>query len=417
LIDPREKIIGKSSYLYRMEKNKPAYPILSLVKGKEGAVKRFHPWIFSGAIKQIPKNIVAGSLVYISDYQGNILGTGMCETDSIAVKLLDFKETEINQEFWNTRLATAHSLRKSLGLTSNANTNAYRLVHSEGDQLPGLIVDIYGKTAVIQTQTTGMSLHVEAIRDAILAVSGNTIESIFWKKPKVMTGSANQREGEGYLTGNQSESEILENGMRFYIDIETGQKTGFFLDQRDNRLLLKNLSNGRKVLNTFSYSGGFSVAALLGGAKNVVSVDSSSSAIELCNKNIAINGFEPDMHKSVTADAKKYLQEMPESVFDLIVLDPPAFAKNHHNKHKGMLGYKYINYEAIRKIAPGGLLFTFSCSQAVDPASFQSIVMAASIEAGRKVKILYTLSQPPDHPVSIFHPEGAYLKGLVLEVE
>jgi 23S rRNA (cytosine1962-C5)-methyltransferase len=417
LIHHTEIHIGKSSYLYGMEKNKPAYPILSLIKGKEGAVKRFHPWIFSGAIKQIPKNIEAGSLVYVSDFQDIIIGTGMYETDTIAVKLLDFKETEINEEFWNSRLASAYSLRKSLGLTSNANTTAYRLVHSEGDQLPGLIVDIYGATAVIQTQTTGMSLHVEAIRDAVLAISENTIDSVFWKKPKVMTGAANQREGEGYLTGNQSNPEILENGMHFYIDIETGQKTGFFLDQRDNRLLLKSLSAGRRVLNTFSYSGGFSVAALLGGAKNVVSVDSSQTAIDLCDKNILLNGFGTEQHTSVTADAKRYLQEMPDSAFDLMVLDPPAFAKNHHNRHKGLLGYKFINWEAIRKIAPGGLLFTFSCSQAIDPASFQSIVMAAAIEAGRKVKILYTLSQPPDHPVSIFHPEGAYLKGLVLEVE
>ncbi len=399
-----------------MQKNEISYPIITLLKGKDEAIKRFHPWIFSGAIKQLPKNLESGSIVQIADIQGNILGIGFYEKDTIAVKILSFDVRLIDNSFWIEKLASAVELRKQLNLIGNKHTNAYRLVHSEGDGLPGLIVDIYDKTAVIQTQTTGMALQIDAIKLALQNVMKKNIDCIYWKSAKALASVSPDLTNDGYLIGIQEELIILENKMKFKIDVVKGQKTGFFIDQRENRLLLKTLSSGKKVLNTFSYSGGFSVAALLGGARQVISVDSSQNAIDLCNQNVILNGFDDSKHSSITIDAKRFLEEMPENEFDIIVLDPPAFAKNHHSRHKGLLGYKFLNYQAISKIASGGLLFTFSCSQAVDLASFQSVVMAAAIDAKRKVRVLNRLSQPADHPVNIFHPEGSYLKGLVIEV-
>jgi 23S rRNA (cytosine1962-C5)-methyltransferase len=399
-----------------MQENKTYYPVITLHKGKDEAIKRFHPWVFSGAIKELPINLKVGSPVHISDSQSNIIGTGFYEKDTIAVKLVSFDLRPLDTEFWKTRISDAYQLRKKLGLVGNKQTTAYRLIHSEGDNLAGLIVDIYDRTAVVQTQTTGMSLKIDFIRDAIMDVMKDKIEAIYWKSAKSLAGVNKDLTSEGYIYGNQKDTIISENGMKFYIDIEKGQKTGFYIDQRENRNLLKSLSAGKRVLNTFSYSGGFSVAALMGKAKSVVSVDSSQTAIDLCNRNVSLNGFDEEQHTSVTIDAKRYLETLKENTFDLIVLDPPAFAKNHHNRHKGLLGYKFLNYEALRKIAPGGFLFTFSCSQAVDQQAFQSIVMAAAIEAKRSVRILYHLSQPSDHPTNLFHPEGTYLKGLVVEV-
>lgn len=409
-------IFIQSYYLCLMEKKDHYYPTISLQKGKDEAIKRFHPWIFSGAIKEMPNYLQTGSPVHVSDIQGNIIGTGFYEKDTIAVKLVSFGPCNLDADFWKNRINLAFELRKKLGLVENPQTTTYRLVHSEGDNLAGLIVDIYNKTAVIQTQTTGMALQIESIKEAILAVLNSKIEAIYWKSAKTLAGVNKDLTSEGYIYGNQNDTIISENGMKFHIDIEKGQKTGFFIDQRESRNLLKSLSTGKRVLNTFSYSGGFSVAALLGKAKSVVSVDSSQTAIDLCNRNIILNGFNDNQHHSITIDAKRFLEELKENEFDLIVLDPPAFAKNHHSRHKGLLGYKFLNYEALRKIAPGGLLFTFSCSQAVDQQSFQSVVMAAAIEAKRTVRILYHLSQPADHPTNIFHPEGTYLKGLVVEV-
>lgn len=399
-----------------MKSTQNAYPIVVLQKGKDLAVKRFHPWIFSGAIKHKPLEVKAGDLVYVADASGQIIGTGFLEPDSIAVKLLAFEQVTVDKDFFQKKLQLAFSLRRQLNLTHNPHTTAYRLVHSEGDGLPGLIIDIYGKTAVLQAQSVGMSLNLDLIAAALEGIKDLHLEAIYNKSAEALQRMGQQGFADGYLKGSVSANAVSENNMKFAVDWEQGQKTGFFIDQRENRLLLKTLSTGKKVLNTFSYSGGFSVAALLGGAQQVVSVDSSKKAIELCAQNIRLNGFDTEKNPCLAVDAKKYLEQMPEAQFDLIVLDPPAFAKNHHNRHKGLLGYRFINSEAIRKITKGGLLFTFSCSQAVDRQAFEAIVMAAAIDAGRQVRVLYHLSQPADHPVSIFHPEGAYLKGLVVEV-
>ncbi|MBS4060580.1 MAG: class I SAM-dependent rRNA methyltransferase [Bacteroidetes bacterium] len=395
--------------------NKNSYPVIKLQKGKDEAVKRFHPWIFSGAIQQIPKQLSAGEIVFVLDHQEQLLGTAFYEGGNIALKMLSFSKEVIDYNFWLRKISVALKLREQLGLLNNASTTAWRLVHSEGDGLPGLIVDIYGTTAVFQAQSAGMYLHRNAIASAIVELMQGQIKAVYDKSAEALERMDKTAGLNEYIIGEAGDNIVLENGLSFFVDWERGQKTGFFLDQRDARSMLKKYSAGRKVLNTFSYSGGFSVAALKGDAEFVVSVDSSKKAIELCDRNIQLNEFE-SRHQSVCAETKKYLEIMNPADFDVIVLDPPAFAKNHHNRHKGLQGYKYINFEAIRKIAPGGLLFTFSCSQAVDRQSFQSIVMAAAIETGRSVQLLHHLSQPPDHPVSIYHPEGAYLKGLVLRV-
>ena len=305
-----------------------------------------------------------------------------------------------------------------MGLTDNPHTNCYRLVHSEGDSLPGLIIDIYGHTAVIQAQTEGMALHLKEMVRALKLVDGLKLEAIYNKSAEAMKRMGKDDAIEdGYLFGSRLEEPVLENDMRFLVDWENGQKTGFFIDQRDNRDLVRQYAQGKTVLNAFGYTGGFSVAALKGGAKRVVTVDASHKAMEAAEANLELNGYPKSDHPCLTADMKDYVKEMGEGEFDLIVLDPPAFAKRHLDRHRALQGYRFLNAEAIRKIAKGGLLFTFSCSQAVDKATFQGIVTAAAIEAGRKVRILYQLSQPADHPINIFHPEGAYLKGLVLLVE
>lgn len=393
------------------------YPIIKLRKGKDEAVKRYHPWIFSGAIETAAPNLQAGDLVTVVDYKNEILGTGFAEAGNIAVKLLAFDNTKIDSLFWKERLEKAFELRKMMGLVDNQHTNCYRLVHSEGDNLPGLIIDIYGKTAVVQAQTEGMALNIKSISDALLNIDGLDINSVYNKSSEAMQRMGKDAVDDGYLFGEKSDDYVLENDSKFLIDWEEGQKTGFFLDQRNNRDLVRKLAKGKNVLNTFCYTGGFSVTALRGGANKVVSVDCSKKAITACEKNIALNGFDVVENPSVTEDAKLFLQNMNQGEFDLIILDPPAFAKNHKSLHRGLQGYKFINTEAIKKIKEGGLLFTFSCSQAVDKAQFQSVVMSAAIEAGRKAQIIFQLDQPEDHPVNIFHPEGAYLKGLVLKID
>ncbi len=392
------------------------YSKIVLHKGKDLAVRRFHPWVFSGAVQKVPKGLILGEVVLVTDYQGDVLGTAFYEGGNIALKMLSFREEVVDFSFWKQKLQAALSLRKRLLLTDNPSTTAWRLVHSEGDGMPGLVIDIYGSTAVLQAQSVGMYKHRVAIASVLMEVMEGKVQAVFDKSAEALERMDKEvTDSNSYLIGEANESKVFENEAAFIVDWEKGQKTGFFLDQRDARLLLGKLSQGLRVLNTFSYSGGFSVFALKGGAKKVVSVDSSKRAIELCDQNIAANGFGKQ-HESVCMDAKKYMEQLQGNEFDLIVLDPPAFAKNHHNRHKGLQGYKFINFEAIRKIAPKGLLFTFSCSQAIDRQAFQSIVMAAAIEAGREVQVLYHLSQPADHPVSLFHPEGAYLKGLVLRV-
>lgn len=397
----------------------PIYPVIRLIKGKEEAILRFHPWIFSGAIEYAEKGIQAGDTVSVTDYQGNVIATGFAETGSIAVKILCFENRKIDEWLFLDRLNAAYELRKQLGLVGNPHTDCYRLIHSEGDGLAGLIVDIYHHTAVVQAQTEGMALHLKEIVRALKLIPDLGLEAIYNKSADAMRRMGKDDATEdGYLWGASPEQHlVLENDSRFMVDWENGQKTGFFLDQRDNRELVRQLAQGKTVLNAFGYTGGFSVTALKGGAKRVVTVDASQKAIQAAEENIELNGYSKSDNPCVVADMKDFIKEMPEGAFDLIILDPPAFAKRHQDRHRGLQGYRYINAEAIKRIAKGGLLFTFSCSQAVDKATFLGIVTAAAIEAGRKVRILYQLSQPTDHPINIFHPEGAYLKGLVLYVE
>ena len=396
----------------------PLYPVVRLNRGKDEAVRRFHPWVFSGAIHSTDEGLQAGDTVTVTDFDGNILGTGFCESDSIAVKMLCFENRKIDEWFFLDKLGRAFEARKSMGLAENQNTNCYRLVHSEGDGLAGLIVDIYGHTAVVQAQTEGMALHLKEIVRALKLIPDLGLQAIYNKSAEAM-----QRMGkddaveDGYLFGERLDEVIMENGSKFNANWEEGQKTGFFLDQRDNRDLVRQLAKCRTVLNAFGYTGGFSITALKGGAKRVVTVDASKKAIAAAEENFALNGYSKEENPCVVADMKEYVTQMGDGEFDLIILDPPAFAKRHQDRHRGLGGYRFINAEAIKRIAKGGLLFTFSCSQAVDKATFQGIVTAAAIEAKRNVKILYQLSQPTDHPINIFHPEGAYLKGLVLMVD
>ncbi len=398
--------------------NEPLYPVIKLHKGKEDAVRRFHPWVFSGAILHAAEGLQAGDTVTVTDYNGNILGTGFCESESIAVKMLSFENRKIDEWFFLDRLKHAFEVRRAMGLTDNPHTNCFRLVHSEGDGLAGLIIDLYGHTAVVQAQTEGMALHLKEIVRALRLIPELGLQAIYNKSAEAMKRMGKEDEvDDGYLFGSRIQEELLENDSRFLVDWENGQKTGFFLDQRDNRELVRQLAQGKTVLNAFGYTGGFSVTALRGGAKQVVTVDASRKAMEAAEANLELNGYSKEDNPCIVADMKDYINKVEPGTFDLVILDPPAFAKRHHDRHRGLQGYRYLNAEAIRNIAPGGLLFTFSCSQAVDKATFQGIVTAAAIEAGRNVRILYQLSQPADHPINIFHPEGAYLKGLVLSVE
>ena len=396
----------------------PLYPVVRLLRGKDDALRRFHPWVFSGAIHDAAEGLQAGDTVTVTDYDGNILGTGFCESDSIAVKMLSFDNRKIDEWFFLDRLKQAFEVRKVAGLTANPHTNCYRLVHSEGDGLAGLIVDVYGHTAVVQAQTEGMALHLKEIVRALKLMPDLGLQAIYNKSSEAM-----QRMGkddfieDGYLLGNALDEVIVENDSRFLPNWEEGQKTGFFLDQRENRELVRRFAQGKTVLNAFGYTGGFSITALKGGAKRAVTVDTSKKALAMAEANLELNGYSKEENPCHVADMKDYVKDMREGAFDLIVLDPPAFAKRHQDRHRGLSGYKFINAEAIRRIAKGGLLFTFSCSQAVDKATFQGIVMAAAIEAKRNVRIVDQLSQPADHPINIFHPEGAYLKGLMLFVE
>lgn len=396
----------------------PLYPVIRLQRGKDEAVRRFHPWVFSGAIHEAAKGLQAGDTVTVTDFEGEILGTGFCESDSIAVKMLCFENRKIDEWFFLDRLNHALDVRKRMGLVGNPHTNSFRLVHSEGDGLAGLIVDVYGRTAVVQAQTEGMALHLNEIVRALKLLTDLGIQAIYNKSAEAMQRMGKEDAVEnGYLLGGPLDEMIQENDSMFYPNWEEGQKTGFFLDQRDNRELVRQLAQGKTVLNAFGYTGGFSVAALKGGARRAVTVDASKKAIAAAEANLELNGYSKEENPCVVADMKDYVVEMRKGAFDLIILDPPAFAKRHQDRHRGLGGYRFLNAEAIKRIAPGGLLFTFSCSQAVDKATFQGIVTAAAIEAKRNVRIIGQLAQPADHPVNIFHPEGAYLKGLMLLVE
>ena len=397
----------------------PLYPVIRLNPNKDEAIRRFHPWVFSGAIHDAAHDLQAGDTVTVTDYNGEILGTGFCESDSIAVKMLSFDNRKIDEWFFLDRLNQAYAVRKAMGLTDNPHTNCFRLVHSEGDGLAGLIVDIYGHTAVVQAQTEGMALHLKEIVRALKLIPELGLQAIYNKSAEAMQrmGKEDAIIEDGYLLGGQLDEVILENDCRYHPNWEEGQKTGFFLDQRENRELVRRFAQGKTVLNAFGYTGGFSVAALKGGAHRAITVDASKKAIAAAEANLELNGFSKEENACHVADMKEYVTQMREGAFDLIILDPPAFAKRHQDRHRGLGGYKFINMEAIKRIAKGGLLFTFSCSQAVDKATFQGIVTAASIEAKRNVRIIDQLTQPADHPINIFHPEGAYLKGLMLMVE
>lgn len=382
-----------------------------LKKGKEIAIGRKHPWIFSGALESIDP-CTTGDLVQVYDYKNNWLACGHVGDGSIAIRILSFTQQEIDAQFWVSRIQNCKDLRNKLSLGLDFPTNAYRLVHGEGDLLPGLIIDIYANTAVIQAHTDGMYLNLDAIAEAIKTVFGNEIAHIYSKSSAAMHDAEIEDE---FLLGDQHEVVAIENNMKFKVNWVTGQKTGFFLDQRENRQLLGHYSKGKSVLNTFSYSGGFSVAALIGGATKVVSVDISQTAVNLGDENVALNNLTEN-HISVQADVMKNLKDEPE-MFDIVVLDPPAFAKSLTKKHQATMGYKRLNMLGLERVKPGGLLFTFSCSQVIDEKLFANTVTAAAIEVGRNCRILHRLGQGPDHPVNIFHPEGHYLKGLVLEVE
>jgi len=386
-----------------------------LGRGRDEAIKRYHPWVFSGAILKVEGRPEDGDIVDVVDYQGIYLATGHACTGTIAVKLFHFGPQRPRDDFWKFKIAEAFSLRQYLGFTLQGNSNAYRLVFSEGDGLPGLIVDYYNGVAVIQAHSTGMYLARHHIADALQLVLGANLNAVYDKSSEALGKSGIQSEGDGFLVGHSEAAEILENGRRFAIDFKEGQKTGFFLDQRDNRALLAQYASGRKVLNAFCYTGGFSVYALTAGAQHVTSIDSSKKAIELLNSNLKLNGLDGAPHQSVVDDAKAYLAGMPDD-FEIIVLDPPAFAKRHADRHKALQGYRYINATAMRKIKPGGLLFTFSCSQAINRDMFTSMALSAALEAGKDARILHHMGHSSDHPVSIFHPEGEYLKGLVLRI-
>lgn len=385
-----------------------------LKKGKEDSLKRFHPWIFSGAIHHFSEEPEEGEVVKVLTSEKEYIATGHYQIGSIMVRVLSFDNEIIDQSFYEKRLSIAFDVRKSIGVVGGEN-NTYRLVHGEGDNLPGLVIDIYGNTAVMQAHSVGMHIDRTMISKALKSVMPN-IENIFYKSETTLPYKAELGQENGFLLGGSTEDIALENGLKFHVDWLKGQKTGFFVDQRNNRSLLQKYSKGRKVLNMFCYTGGFSFYAMRGGAELVHSVDSSQKAIDLTNANVELNFPGDTRHQAFAEDAFKYLDKM-ETPYDLIILDPPAFAKHKDALRNALKGYTRLNKKAFEKIQPGGILFTFSCSQAVDKDHFRTAVFTAAAAAGRKVRILHQLHQPADHPINIYHPEGEYLKGLVLYVE
>jgi 23S rRNA (cytosine1962-C5)-methyltransferase len=392
------------------------YRNIYLRPGKDSSLRRFHPWVFSGAVARMDNGIEEGDVVRVIDASGQFIAVGHYQIGSIAVRVLSFHDIEINHTYWTARLTNAYHLRKSLGLMTATN-NTYRLVHGEGDGLPGLIIDMYGPTAVMQAHSVGMHLCRKQIAEALCEVMGEPLKAIYYKSETTLPFKANLSDESGYLCGKQVNDVAMEYGLQFHIDWLKGQKTGFFVDQRENRHLLERYSAGRTVLNMFCYTGGFSVYAMRGGAKEVHSVDSSARAIEVTDRNVALNFPEATNHYSYAEDAFKFLQNMDSDRYDLIVLDPPAFAKHKEALRNALKGYTRLNAKAFERIRHGGILFTFSCSQAVNKEQFRLAVFTAAAQSGRFVRILHQLHQPADHPINIYHPEGEYLKGLVLYVE
>ena len=392
------------------------YPTIVLKRGKEESLKRFHPWVFSGAIATLPDGIEEGDCVRVTAHDGTPLGTGHFQIGSIAVRMLSFADEVIDSNFYRDRLVQAWNLRQSLGLIREDN-NAFRLVHGEGDFLPGLIVDVYGPTAVVQAHSPGMHYARNVIAEALVALPDAGINAVYYKSETTLPYKAQLDPQNDYIIGEYTTDIAEENGLKFHVDWLKGQKTGFFEDQRDNRSLLGRMAPGRKVLNMFCYTGGFSFYALRGGAELVHSVDSSAKAVSLTNANVELNFPGDTRHKAFAEDAFKFLGDMKKGEYDLIILDPPAFAKHRSAIKNALRGYQRLNAKAFEKIAPGGILFTFSCSQAISREQFRLAVFSAAAQSGRRVRILYQLTQPADHPINIYHPEGEYLKGLVLAVE
>lgn len=387
------------------------YKAVILKRGKEESLRRFHPWVFSGAIQRADDGIEEGEKVRVLTENGDFIAVGHAQAGSIAVRVLSFSDVAINDAFWEQRLRSALQMRVAIGHNADS---AFRLVHGEGDNLPGLIIDCYGQTAVMQAHSIGMHLDRFDIARALVNVSEGRIAHIYYKSETTLPF---MEPTNGFLYGGTSENIATENGLRFRIDWLKGQKTGFFIDQRDNRLLLQHYAQGRSVLNMFCYTGGFSVYAMRGGAKLVHSVDSSAKAIELTRQNVELNFPGDARHEAFCEDAFKYLESQPKGDYDLIVLDPPAFAKHRGALHNALKGYTRLNMKGFQAIRPGGILFTFSCSQVVTKDHFRNAVFTAAAQARRNVRILHQLHQPADHPINIYHPEGEYLKGLVLYVE
>ena len=393
-----------------------AYKIIQLKRGKEESLRRFHPWVFSGAIQHTDSNLEEGDTVRVVTSSGEFIAVGHYQQGSIAVRVLSFSDVAIDDAYWASRLQSALSMRQAIGLADSPTNNTYRLVHGEGDHLPGLIIDVYGKTAVMQAHSIGMHLCRKQIAVQLVKVMGERLQHVYYKSETTLPYMEPEN---GFLYGGSNDNVALENGLKFYVDWLRGQKTGFFVDQRENRLLLQQYARGRRVLNMFCYTGGFSFYAMRGGAELVHSVDSSAKAIELTNRNVELNFPGDQRHEAFCEDAFKFMDNVPASSvpYDLVVLDPPAFAKHRGALHNALKGYTRLNQKAMQIIAPGGILFTFSCSQVVTKDNFRNAVFTAAALARRKVRILHQLHQPADHPINIYHPEGEYLKGLVLYVE
>lgn len=392
------------------------YKNIYLKKGKEDSLKRFHPWVFSGAIAHMDDGIEEGDIVRVITQSGAFIALGHYQIGSIAVRVLSFQDIAIDDDFWKQRLAAALLMRQCAGIADNPENNTFRLVHGEGDNLPGLVIDCYGKTAVMQAHSVGMHVCRNVIARQLVEVMGNRIENVFYKSETTLPFKADLGQENGFIYGGSDDNVAVENGLKFHVDWLKGQKTGFFVDQRENRKLLEHYAKGKTVLNMFCYTGGFSFYAMRGNAKAVHSVDSSAKAIELTNANVELNFPGDKRHQAFREDAFKFLDAAKDK-YDLIILDPPAFAKHRAALHNALKGYTRLNVKAFEKIKSGGILFTFSCSQVVTKDNFRNAVFTAAALAGRNVRILHQLHQPADHPINIYHPEGEYLKGLVLYVE
>ena len=392
------------------------YRHVYLKPGKEESLRRFHPWIFSGAIQSVDGKPEEGEVVKVFTAAREFIAVGHYQIGSIAVRVLSFVDEPIDTAFWRRKIAIAYQLRQTIGVAGNPRNNTYRLVHGEGDNLSGLVIDIYGATAVMQAHSVGMHVCRLDIAEALTAVMGDTVQNIFYKSETTLPFKAELGQENGFIKGGSTDNVAMENGLLFHVDWLKGQKTGFFVDQRENRALLERYARDRDVLNMFCYTGGFSFYAMRGGAKSVHSVDSSAKAIDLTNQNVELNFPGDTRHQAFAEDAFKFLDRMGDR-YDLIILDPPAFAKHKEALRNALQGYRKLNAKAFEKIRPGGILFTFSCSQVVTKDNFRTAVFTAAAMSGRSVRILHQLTQPADHPVNIYHPEGEYLKGLVLYVE